>query len=255
MRNLIFTSALLLIFSCSKPAEIAVSLTPIQKENAQLLKDQVDITPNISPVQQKIKNITVSALHLPLNSFLEYQYDNKDRITNITSIYGATIQSVLNVVYDDANKILTEYGVKYNMDNAGLIVSTKEDPNEQLFIYKNGFPLRRISGSTFINIFDKNGNIINRNAGKVTDFEYTNLPNTIRQEIRSTNSLQLDFRDVYAGKFSANLLKKCSFLTDLQKDELNFSYELDDKGRVMKMLIDRTWGTLKFVYTYEYTYF
>ena len=257
MKKTLYIAAIALLFSCSK-SEVVKQQSYLETRNSavnQILKNQVDILPTIFPEQLKIKTLIVSATHLGTFGRLSYQYDDKNRITNIASSSGGN--SFLEVKYDDANKTITENGTKFNVDAAGKILTLANGDNYQMFVYKNGFPLEQ--SGLFTNIFNSKGNMTERVGEESFVFEYTDYPNNIRQEIKSASNFQIAFRDEYSGKFSTHLLKKCVGmpLKGMPKmtAELDFNYEFDEKGRVSKMTVGKLFGGTKFAYFYEYTYF
>ena len=262
MQKLLYASFICLFLSCSKssnsPSPLLSAVESREYAVQQIISTQVDIQPAIMPEQLKIKTLLFEGIGLVRK--YNYEYDSKGRITNITNVSNGNINSFFfEAKYNDEKKTVSENGILFNTDVEGRIVSLADEPTYKTFVYKNGYPLEK-SGA-YLNKFDSNGNIIRserKDALGALVFEYTNFPNNIRQEITSTQAIQTSFRDIYAGKYSTNLIKKCT-LDKLPnqsvriEDELNFDYEFDAKNRVSKMTIKRL-SDNKF-FTYEYTYY
>lgn len=257
MQKLLYASIIFLFLSCSKSSNSPLPLlSPVESRKnivQQIISKQVDIQPVNMHEQLKIKTLAMTYIGVNINSNLtfNYEYDNRGRITNINTGQN---DNFLTIKYDDDKKTVTENEVSFKTDNEGKIMALTKEPDYQMFVYKNGYPLER--SGIYLNKFDSNGNIIQSEREGVFTFEYTNFPNNIRQEIARLGAFQLNFRDTYAGKFSTNLIKKCTadkVFGMSGKDELTFDYEFDEKQRVSKMTINRL--SDKRILTYEYTYY
>lgn len=255
MKKIIFSAIPFLFFACSKSSDLP-SPTEIRNTAVQSIIDkQIDILPASMPNQLKIKTIKATYVGSDIVGDFSYVYDSKGRITAVNYVSKTGVgNNILNVIYDESRQTVIENGLSYKTDIEGTVVSLTEKPDFQTFVYKKGYPLEK-SGE-YLNNFDSNGNIISserKGKGKFT-FEYTNFPNNIRQDISGIQAFQLNFRDVYSGKFSTNLIKKCTLMDGgFANDELIFDYEFDENQRVSKMIVNR--GSDKKTFIYEYTYF
>lgn len=255
MKNIIFTTISLLFFACSKSSDLP-SPTEIRNTDIQNIIDkQIDILPVSTPKQLKIKTIKATYVGLDIVGDFNYIYDDKGRITNVNYVSKNGVgNNILNVIYDESRQAVIENGLSYKTNIEGTIIALADKPDFQSFVYKKGYPLEK--NGEYLNNFDSNGNIISserRGKGKFT-FEYTNFPNNIRQDISGIQAFQLNFRDVYSGKFSTNLIKKCTLADGgFANDELIFDYEFDETQRVSKMIVNRASDKKTFIY--EYTYF
>jgi hypothetical protein len=201
----------------------------------QEFKKYIEALPAISskeikPNSFKKMNVLVAyPFNLKENYTFDFVYDVDGKIKNIKS----DKEEYFNFDYtpNSLNRVSSEGKKQYILDKDGLATSASDLGK---LYYKNGYFVAN-SGSIKNHIsYSKDGNLIERNGGV---FEYTDYPNTIRQDISSSQGIHSTFRDSYLGKYSSNLLKKAQFMEEGGYN-LIFKYELDAQNRVKLMTID-----------------
>lgn len=229
----------LLFFACSTKD------TPSANDSAekQILAD-IESKPSIlaKPVSQKLLSkieINVQYDKGPTFDYVyNYEYDINGKIKNIQS----EGKSILSFSYQP-NELVVSNGSgvinkKYTLDKSGLV---QMDNADNSFYYKDGYLWLSIGKNGFANTYSTEGNLLARRAdGIKADYEYTEFPNTIRQEILSSTSTTLyaTTRDVFLGNFSTNLVKKVQF-SEGENVTLDYSYQFDAENRVKTMTIRR----------------
>ncbi|MGR3810958.1 hypothetical protein [Jiulongibacter sp. NS-SX5] len=244
---LIISSALI---SCKDEGEPQAEIS-IEDEIAQLPEIEADRIE-----QHQIKTIKIStqlkdaSTETPIQE-LKLEYTSNGKLASVKrqneeviSSYDYTGNSVSNL----KNGIQTIY----QLDNSGLGVS---DTKNTQYYYKSGFLVRTVSLADITEyIYNQDGNLTS--YGPNASFTYTNLKNTIRQEVFGPMTFHSTFREDFLGRFSTNLLETASFREDGINYSLQFSYTLDNTGRVSQMVITRTStdGIVDGVITYDLGY-
>lgn len=228
-----------LLFSCSKK-EVSNERDNIEK---QILAD-INSKPTIlakSVSQKSVSKVEINVQYDKgpnLDYVYNYEYDPTGKIKTIQS--GG--KDFLSFSYQPNELVvLNGSGViykKYTLDKSGL---AQVDNSENNFYYKDGYLWISTGKEGFANTYSTEGNLLARRAdGVKVDYEYTEYPNTIRQEVLSSTSVTLyaTIRDVFLGNFSTNLVKRVQF-SEGDSVTLDYSYQFDAENRVKTMTIRR----------------
>jgi hypothetical protein len=210
------------------------TISPSVDYDSQLL-EEVKTHPSINaPVieQNKVKNIDVTlkvgGTASPYSIQYDYYFDGKIKSMSLN------------------NKLLQEYVYKGNtliadksfvLDQSGFAQGL-QDNSQTKFFYKDGFLLRTNIAGDFKYTYSTTGNLMKTTLGNESlNYEYTDFPNTIRQEILKLQEFSNSARDLYLGRYSTNLIKEIKFnnLT-----VMTFEYEFDSQKRVTKIKMNRT---------------
>lgn len=228
-----------LIFACSTK-DTPNAQDAIEK---QILVD-IDAKPSIlaKPVSQKeVSKVEVNVQYDKgpnLDYVYNYEYDLNGKIKAIKS----NLKDIWTFSYQ-GNELIVSNGSgvvnkKYTLDKSGL---AQVDNSENNFYYKDNYLWLSTGKEGFANTYSSEGNLLARRAdGIKIDYEYTEFPNTIRQEVLSPSSITLyaTIRDNYLGNFSTNLLKRVQF-SEGENVTLDYSYQFDAENRVKTMTIRR----------------
>ncbi len=228
-----------LLFSCSKK-EVSNERDDIEK---QILAD-INSKPSIlakSVSQKSVSKIEINVQYDKgpnLDYVYNYEYDPTGKIKTIQSAG----KSFLSFSYQP-NELVVSNGSgivnkKYTLDKSGL---AQVDNSENNFYYKDGYLWISTGKEGFANTYSPEGNLLARRAdGVKIDYEYTEYPNTIRQEVLAYNTISLYAitRDNFLGNFSTNLLKRVQF-SEGENVTLDYSYQFDAENRVKSMTIRR----------------
>lgn len=228
-----------LIFACSTK-DTPNAQDDIEK---QILAD-IDAKPSIlaKPVSQKeVSKVEVNVQYDKgpnLDYVYNYEYDLNGKIKAIKS----NLKDIWTFSYQ-GNELIVSNGSgvvnkKYTLDKSGL---AQVDNSENNFYYKDNYLWLSTGKEGFANTYSPEGNLLARRAdGIKADYEYTEFPNTIRQEVLSPSSITLyaTIRDNYLGNFSTNLLKRVQF-SEGENVTLDYSYQFDAENRVKTMTIRR----------------
>lgn len=228
-----------LLFACSTKDE------PNERDSIekQILAD-IKAKPSIvaKPVSQKLVSkveINVQYDNGPsLDYVYAYEYDINGKIKAIKS--GE--KDILSFSYQP-NELIVSNGSgvvnkKYTLDKSGL---AQVDNAANNFYYKDGYLWISTGKDGFANTYSLEGNLLARRAdGVKIDYEYTEFPNTIRQEVLASTSITMyaTIRDSFLGNFSTNLLKRVQF-SEGENVTLDYSYQFDSENRVKTMTIRR----------------
>lgn len=168
---------------------------------------------------------------------------------------------------EDKQATITYSGLvgKYTLNESGIgekaTITYEGKSNEMHYLYKNGYWVSSYGtdGTITTRAFSKEGNLLQWQTidkyGSVlynATYEYTDIPNTIRQEINRWEAVHFAFRGDVLGKYSTHLVSKA---TINGINILNFEYTKDNANRVKNISIKRTQGTFELpVALYTYTY-
>jgi len=159
--------------------------------------------------------------------------------------------------YQKNNLTIQETDMAFNikLSDNGLAEYNQGTNSTDRYYFKNNFLIKRRDRLTEDFNYSANGNLLNYKGAFPAEYEYTNYPNTIRQEVLAPMAVHWTFRDSYLGNFSTNLIKKAVFSKGTANETtLDFNYDFDGENRVSKVTIDRKdpIGTGKIVYLYTY---
>ncbi|UBM60548.1 hypothetical protein LAG90_07825 [Marinilongibacter aquaticus] len=143
---------------------------------------------------------------------------------------------------DDQVSLESDNGLikSYALDAQGLAIKANDYEGEKQYFYKNGYLVyAMLAEPSNLRVYDQNGDLTQ--LGDYAKYEYTDYPNTVRQEVTGPMTVHWTFRDSFLGKFSTNLLKSASFNESNSKWTLQFDYAFDEQGRVTQIVIDRLW--------------
>jgi hypothetical protein len=253
-----------LLVSCYENDTNRDPIAAIPFDDSQILQDVKNhpeiFAPNIE--QLRVKQIAatwqlVGGTGSPSTAFLNYEYYPDGKLKTIKGLNDELVNS-----FDYRDNVLTAlrlttYGSQLDkvpvlyLDNEGLALSKQGTNSMDRYYFKGGFLLRAIGNIKMKRTYSSTGNLLlcDDDGIKIT-FDYTDYPNTIRQEVLSTSVFHSTFRDTYFGKFSTNLVKSVLFdgVVGLQ-----FSYEFDDLKRVKKINVNRLAApkaTIEYVLSY-----
>ena len=236
MKKIQLISVLLfaLIISCKNSSQI-VSPSPLEEINIDAqLQEEVKNHPVINaPVieQNKVKNIDV-LLNSRKTTSVQYDYYADGKIKNVSFANN----NPQEYMYKDDVLTVNNTDKTYLLDKSGLAQSIKGD-NRTKFFYKDGFLLRTNIAGDFKYSYSPTGNLTKifiENAS--LNYEYTDYPNTIRQEILKLQEYSNSIRDGYLGRFSTNLIKEIKYN---EMTVMTFMYEFDAQKRVTKVIMNR----------------
>ncbi|GGD54687.1 hypothetical protein GCM10011514_18570 [Emticicia aquatilis] len=205
----------------------------------QILAD-IDAKPSIlaKPVSQKLVSKVEVNVQYDKGPNLDYVYNYEYDLNGKIKAIKSNLKDIWTFSYQ-GNELIVSNGSglinkKYTLDKSGLAQMDN-------FYYKDGYLWLSIGKEGFANTYSTEGNLIARRAdGIKADYEYTEFPNTIRQEVVSPSSISLYAitRDNYLGNFSTNLLKRVQF-SEGENVTLDYSYKFDAENRVKTMTIRR----------------
>lgn len=166
---------------------------------------------------------------------------------------------------DQASLIYNGLVQEFTLDNTGMgekaDVTFEGKKSEIHYLYKNGYWVSAYStdGKLTSRIYSKEGDLLqwqivdkNGDIKYRATYEYTDIPNNIRQEVDRWEAPHFAFRGDFLGRYSTHLLKKA---TINNTEILNFNYNLDEKNRVSTNTVSRTQGTFELpLAQYRYTY-
>jgi hypothetical protein len=184
---------------------------------------------------------------------LSYTYYPEGKIKSISE--GGSM--LYNFAYDK-NLLTIQKGEnieQLRLDDNGKALGPQIEFKDIDYYYKNDFFISTSENFSIDKTYSANGNLLSFKQKDITGkFEYTDLPNNIRQEVLSPQTFHLSFRDLYLGKFNTNLIKKAEFNLAGENSILDFSYEFDSNNRPIKVTINRNAESGKAVITYELIY-
>jgi hypothetical protein len=192
-----------------------------------------------------------------------FAYNSQNSLVSITSGTEGFWSLALNgnqasLKYDES---IQEFILGNNGLGEKANITFEGKKSEIHYLYKNGYWVSSYNtdGDITSRIYSQKGDLlqwkivdINGNIKYNATYEYTDIPNTIRQEVNRWEAPHFSFRGDVLGKYSSQLLKK---VTINNTSTLSFDYKLDDKNRVSSSTISRTQGTFELpVAFYSYTY-
>lgn len=228
-----------LLFACSTKEE------PKERDaiKKQILAD-IEAKPSIiaKPVSQKLVSKVEINVQYDKGPNLDYVYNYEYDLTGKIKTIQSAGKNFLSFSYQP-NELIVSNGSgvvnkKYTLDKSGL---AQVDNSENNFYYKDGYLWLSTGKYGFANTYSPEGNLLARRADGIrVDYEYTEYPNTIRQEVLSSSSITLyaTTRDNYLGNFSTNLVKRVRF-SEGENVTLDYSYQFDKENRVKTMTIRR----------------
>lgn len=228
-----------LLFACSKKD------APSANDSAekQILAD-IEAKPTIvaKPVSQKSVSKVEINVQYDKGPSIDYVYNYEYDLTGKIKAIQSGGKNFLSFSYQP-NELVVSNGSgvvnkKYTLDKSGL---AQIDNSNNNFYYKDGYLWISTGIEGFANTYSSNGNLLARRAdGIKADYEYTEFPNTIRQEVLSSTSISLYAitRDSFLGNFSTNLVKRVQF-SEGENVTLDYSYQFDTENRVKSMTIQR----------------
>jgi hypothetical protein len=256
MKTILFLLSVFVLLSCaSKNTEQILSQEEVDD---QLMQKYINGLPDINGkevIQNTVKKMFLSVKH-PLVNKVVYEFDLAYFPDSKIKTIKLNGDAYLNFDYQgNTLKRNSSEGIfTFVLDNNGL---AKSGPGQDKIYYKNNFLIASLGSKALRLTYSKDGNLIQQLIGdnKIV-YEYTNYPNTIRQEIDDSEGFYFTFRDTYLGRYNSNLLKSAQFSNSMfGKVELAFSYEFDEQNRVKLMQITRpreAGGNI--VYDYSFVY-
>lgn len=159
--------------------------------------------------------------------------------------------------YQKNNLTIQESDMAFNikLTDKGLAEYNQGENSTNRYYFKNNFLIKRRDKLTEDFDYSATGNLLSYKGAFPADYEYTDYPNTIRQEVLAPMAVHWTFRDSYFGNFSTHLIKKAVFSKGTPNETiLDFSYDFDNSSRVSKVTINRKdpIGLGKIVYLYTY---
>lgn len=272
MKATVLLSVLVLAMGLSACEKIATEETPLptvpELTLAEKAKKYADEHPDIqSPliVNALPKSVNFSMGSMFMDTF-KFGYNAQEQLEQISTERGLVFDITLDPT---AQKAIGKFGkqeLNFQLNQNGLAESavgafpSGKEANNQYF-YKNGY-LVAITDKLYLTTLKYSGNgdllewkgITHQGERVNIAYEYTDYPNTIRQEVTYWTASHLSFRGDFLGKYSSKLLKKAIIGVPSLGDNpfvLDFEYTFDSKGRVSRMLIKR--DALSDV-LYEYRY-
>jgi hypothetical protein len=251
MKYLLLLIYILGLLACTKEVKEPI-FNKEELDNQEFIK-YIEKLPEINSPEIKqnlFKKVDLQikySFNLKENFVFDYSYDTEGKIKSIKS----DREENFNFEYapNTLNRISSEGKTAYVLDNNGL--ATRASDLGKIY-YKNGYYVLNSGPNNQRLIYSKEGNIVERNNAK---YEYTDYPNTIKQDIKSSRGIHSTFRDSYLGKYSTNLLKKAQINDGPGEYILNFKYEFDAQNRVELMTIEQYQEPSKvtvFVYRFWY---
>lgn len=209
----------------------------------QILAD-IDAKPNIvaKPVSQKLVSKVEVNVQYDKGPSVDYVYNYEYDVTGKIKAIQSSGKDILSFSYQP-NELIVSNGSgvvnkKYTLDKSGL---AQMDNSENNFYYKDGYLWISTGKEGFANTYSPEGNMLARRANGIkAEYEYTEFPNTIRQEVLASTSITLyaTTRDSFLGNFSSNLVKRVQF-SEGENVTLDYSYQFDAENRVKTMTIRR----------------
>lgn len=246
-------------------------LTPDEPTLAEQAQNHVKTHPDIvSPLVTNTMPISVKVAidQLFVGTYFFGYSSNKELLyiaTDKDTIFRATTNRAAQTASSKVNSQVTTF----RLSAEGMAESSKGNaantPNLEVntrYFYKNGF-LISMANETKLTKFEysSQGNLLSwsgiNHQGLTTNatYEYTDIPNTIRQEINSWTTPHFPMRGDFLGKYSTHLLKKMTINNTSGisggNNTLEFSYTFDTSGRISRITIERSAGAKVF---YEYQY-
>ena len=258
-------------FSChqiSSEPEPQKPVEPTLTEQAEsYAKTHPDIIPPVvTNTQPTSVKVAIDQLFVGTYSF---RYSSNNELLYITTEKDTIFQATTNRTSKTASSKVNGEVTTFQLSAEGLAESSKGNstttPKREVntrYFYKNGF-LVSMANDTKLTKFEYNGKgnllswsgINHQGLNTNATYEYTDTPNTIRQEISSWITPHFSTRGDFLGKYSANLVKKITINAASGASSgtltLDFSYTFDTNGRISRMIIQRSDGTKVF---YEYQY-
>lgn len=228
-----------LFLSCKDSSQtVSPAVSPTIDYDAQIkeeIKNHVSIN---APVieQNKVRNIGVNRIIEGRATSYSFQYDyySDGKIKSV----GLDNQNPLEYTYKDGTLVDNYSKKSYLLDNAGLVQGFKDD-SQTKFFYKDGFLLRTNIANDPKYTYSQTGNLLTASfpGNNVLNYEYTDYPNTVRQEILKMLEYSNSVRDLYLGRYSTNLIK---IIKNNNTTLMTFEYEFDNQKRVTKITMNRT---------------
>lgn len=187
----------------------------------------------------------------PFISSYSFGYDSQNQWISIVDDQIGS--SGFSITYDPVARKATGGNISFQLNQEGLAESgvgffeNGKAANNQYF-YKNGYLVSIADSKNLTKMkYSSNGDLLEwsgvTHRGDKTQnvYEYTEYPNTIRQEILGWATPQFSFRGDFLGKYSSRLLKKAVINENTGINiTMDFTYSFDSKGRVSKMQIKRS---------------
>lgn len=263
---LVFVSG---IFSCKKP-EPASPLEPVINGPtlAEVASKYADEHPSIAGETinfnnpKSVKVVILGALTVWDYSF---KYDLAGKLMSISEENGSTVAFSSDTTTRKATRNWGGKILEYQLNQQGFAIDTKGLLNEiqtkSQYFYKNGY-LVSMSNPLYITRlrYTNDGDILEWTGVNHTEektqfiYQYTEHPNTIRQEITRWATPHFSYRGDFLGKYSTHLLKQAVIKSSSGSGSditFDFSYTFDSQGRVSTMTIKRSLGP-DVVYQYSY---
>lgn len=235
---------------------------------AEKAKKYTDEHPDIqSPliVNALPKSVNVALGTVFVDTF-KFGYNAQEQLVQISTDRGPVLDITLDQTARKATGRFGKQELNFQLNQNGLAESavgffpSGKEANNQYF-YKNGY-LVAMTDKLYLTTLKYSGNgdllewkgTTHQGERVNISYEYTNYPNTIRQEVTYWTTTHLTFRGDFLGKYSSKLLKKAVISVPSLSGStfvLDFEYTFDIKGRVSRMLIKR--DALSDV-LYEYRY-
>ncbi|AEI48372.1 DUF4595 domain-containing protein [Runella slithyformis] len=272
MKATVLLSVFVLAMGLSACEKIATEEPPIptvpERTLAEKAKKYADEHPEIqSPliVNALPKSVNVALGSVFIDTF-RFGYNAQEQLVQVSTDRGPILDITLDPTARKANGRFGKQELNFQLNQNGLAESavgafpSGKEANNQYF-YKNGY-LVAIVDKLYLTTLKYSGNgdllewkgITHQGERVNIAYEYTDYPNTIRQEVTYWTASHLSFRGDFLGKYSSKLLKKAVISVPSLGENpfvLDFEYTFDSKGRVSRMLIKR--DTLSDV-LYEYRY-
>ena len=269
--------ALMVVLGCFSCRQAGLETEPEPlKPNEPTLAEQAEnyakTHPDIAP--PALNNAQPSSVKVAIDQLFvgtySFKYGSNNELLHIVTGNDTIFQERTDRTTKTAFSKVSGETTTFQLNAEGLAQSSKgttaSTPKREVntrYFYKNGF-LVSMANETKLTKFEYNGqgNLLSwsgvNHQGLTTNasYEYTDIPNTIRQEITSWITPHFSMRGDFLGKYSSRLLKKMtvnttSGISSGNNNILEFTYTFDGNGRISRMTIQRSDGTKVF---YEYQY-
>jgi hypothetical protein len=272
MKATVLLSVILLAMGLSACEKIATEEPPLptvpELTLAEKAKKYAEEHPDIqSPliVNALPKSVNFSMGSMFMDTF-KFGYNAQEQLVQVSTDRGLVFDITLDPTAQKATGRFGKQQLNFQLNQNGLAESAvgdfpsgKEVSNQ--YFYKNGY-LVAIVDKLYLTTLKYSGNgdllewkgITHQGERVNISYEYTDYPNTIRQEVTYWAASHLSFRGDFLGKYSSKLLKKAVVgVPSLGGNTivLDFEYTFDNKGRVSGMLVKKDTGPNAL---YEYRY-
>jgi hypothetical protein len=257
-----------LFFTSCKDNQKTVDPNPVDRfaTAKSLVEKQVAITGQM-PSFTSFQQINVAWGGNTSESGINYNY-TFDENENLREVKDAPQTFAFTFLH--SNDVLTrQFGNledTYTLDSERLATKVElgiNVPNGSkcFYFYKNGHRVVTVgSGIIEKNEYSSAGNLVKRTFNEdpvdaseknALNYEYTNFPNTINQEVFGFQLLNINPRTVNLGKFNTNLIKKITIEEGFMKGKtIEFDYEFDSQNRVSRINIIRDGMPITMEYQY-----